>query len=136
MISKPRRKPHGRGRDAVGAWRLRVSPFVVALGVVGFLALANSPAQAQRTRFQGITQCQRYAAVQFSRSDPNFRRFVIERVSVQDDRFANLVGNQFVSAVFYGRGTYDSGSSSKRMRFICLHGGVSKGPVFIYVMPE
>jgi len=62
-------------------------------------ALASNPAHAQRTRFQGVTQCSRFATVQFSRTDPNFKRFVIERASVQDDKFANLVGNQFVATV-------------------------------------
>ena len=97
---------------------------------------ASNPAHAQRTRFQGITQCSRFAALQFSRSDPGFRRFVIERASVQDDKFANLVGNQFVATVYYGRATYEGAGPAKRVRFICLHGGTTKGPVFVYAMPE
>ena len=102
----------------------------------GMLVLSAIPAEAQRTRFQGITQCSRFASVQFSRRDPAFRRFVIERVTVQDDRFAGLAGNQFVSSVFYGRATYEAAAGPKRVRFICLHAGVTKGPVFVYTMPE
>ena len=116
-----------------------VKAILLMTGLVGGLAavaLSAVPAQAQRTRFQGITQCARYGSVQFSRRDPNFRRFVIERVTVQDDRFAGMAGNQFVSSVFYGKATYEAAGGPKRMRFICLHGGTAKGPVFVYVMPE
>ncbi len=108
----------------------------VGAGALALLALATLPAEAQRTRFQGLTQCSRYAAVQFARRDPAFRRFVIERISVQDDKYAGMVGNQFVSTVFTGRATYETTSGSKRVRFICLHSGFSKGPVFIYALPE
>ncbi len=105
-------------------------------GALALLALSTLPADAQRTRFQGITQCSRYASVQFARRDPAFRRFVIERVTVQDDKFAGMVGNQFVSTVFTGRATYETTSGSKRVRFICLHSGFSKGPVFVYAIPD
>ena len=102
----------------------------------GLLVLAAPPAEAQRTRYQAIGQCSRLAAVQFARRDPGFRRFVIERVSVQDDKYAGMVGNQFVSSVIYGRATYEGAAGPKRVRFICLHAGYSKGPVFVYAMPE
>ena len=104
--------------------------------IVGVIVATSNQAHAQRTRFQGITQCSRFAAVQFSKSDSGFRRFVIERASVQDDKFANLVGNQFVSTVYYGRASYEGAGPAKRVRFICLHGGTAKGPVFVYAMPE
>jgi hypothetical protein len=108
---------------------------IVIAGLVAFV-LSSIPAHAQRTRFQGITQCSRYASVQFSRHDPAFRRFVIERATVQDDKFANLVGNQFVSTVYYGRAIYENTAGSKRVRFVCLHAGISKGPVLVYALPE
>jgi hypothetical protein len=108
----------------------------VGAGALALLALSTLPADAQRTRFQGITQCGRYASVQFARRDPAFRRFVIERMSVQDDKFADMVGNQFVSTVFTGRATYETSAGTKRVRFVCLHAGFSKGPVFIYAIPE
>ena len=103
---------------------------------LGGLVLTTLPADAQRTRFQGITQCSRFASVQFSRRDPAFRRFVIERVSVQDDKFAGMVGHQFVSTIYYGRATYEAAGGPKRVRFICLHGGTIKGPVLVYAIPE
>jgi hypothetical protein len=108
----------------------------IVLAGLGVLVLSSIPAQAQRTRFQGISQCSRFAAVQFSRRDPAFRRFVIERVTVQDDKFAGMVGNQFVSTIYYGRATYEASGGPKRVRFVCLHGGISKGPVLVYAMPE
>ncbi len=113
--------------------RLRLS--AIGLGLLLLLPWANS-AEAQRTRFQALTQCSRLAAVQFGRTDPSFRRFVIERMSVQEDRFAGLVGNQFVSTVFYGRAIYEGAAGPKRVRFICLHAGYSKGAVFVYAMPD
>jgi hypothetical protein len=100
------------------------------------LALSAAPADAQRTRFQGLTQCSRLAAAQFGRQDSSFRRFVIERMSVHEERYAGLVGNQFISTVYYGRATYENAAGPKRARFICLHAGYSKGAVFIYAMPE
>lgn len=103
---------------------------------LGLVLLSAGPAEAQRTRFQALTQCSRLAAAQFGRADPSFRRFVIERVSVHEDRFAGLVGNQFVSTVFYGRAIYEGAAGPKRVRFICLHAGYSKGAVFVYAMPE
>ena len=106
------------------------------IAALAAFVLSSIPAQAQRTRFQGISQCTRFATVIFSRRDPAFKRFVIERVTVQDDRYASLVGNQFVSTVYYGRAIYEGAAGPKRMRFICLHAGTSKGPVFVYAMPE
>ena len=116
-----------------------VKTAVLAAGLVaglGAIVLSSIPAQAQRTRFQGVTQCARYGSVQFSRRDPSFRRFVIERVTVQDDKFAGMAGHQFVSTVYYGRATYEAAGGPKRVRFMCLHAGAIKGPVFIYTMPE
>jgi hypothetical protein len=116
-----------------------VRPVFLAAGLAagfGAVVLSVIPAQAQRTRFQGVTQCARYGSVQFARRDQAFRRFVIERVSVQDERFAGMVGNQFISTVYYGRATYEAAGGPKRMRFVCLHAGSTKGAVFVYVMPE
>jgi hypothetical protein len=117
---------------------LHAAGLIAGLGavVLGAVAFSSLPAHAQRTRFQGISQCSRFATAQFSRTDPTFRRFVIERVSVHDDKFANLVGNQFVSTVYYGRALYEGAGVPKRVRFICLHGGTTKGPVFVYALPE
>jgi hypothetical protein len=108
----------------------------IGAGALGALVLTSLPAEAQRTRFQGITQCSRQAVAQFGRRDPGFRRFVIERVSVQDEKYADMVGNQYISTVYYGRATYEAGGGPKRVRFVCLHAGFTKGAVFVFAMPE
>ncbi len=112
-----------------------VKTAIVMAGLAAFV-LSSIPAQAQRTRFLGITQCSRHASIHFGRQDSSFRRFVIERISVQDEKYAGLVGNQFVSTVYYGRALYENAAGPKRVRFICLHAGMSKGAVFVYAMPE
>jgi hypothetical protein len=104
--------------------------------VLAALVVSTAPADAQRTRFQGITQCGRFATMQFARRDPAFRRFVIERVSVQDEKYADMVGNQYVSTVYYGRATYDGAGGSRRVRFVCLYAGYSKGAVFVFTIPD
>jgi hypothetical protein len=115
--------------------RIALKAGAPALAVLSML-LVPGIAEAQRTRFQAINQCTRQAAAQFGRTDPSFRRFVIERMSVHEDRFAGHVGNQFVSTVFHGRAIYEGSGGPKRVRFICLHASYSKGAVFVYALPE
>ncbi len=100
------------------------------------LVLAAPAALAQRTTFDGLVGCERYAAVEFKRRNPAFRRFVIDRASVAVDRFADKVGSQFVSTIYHGRASYDAGSGAKIVRFLCLHGGVERGPLFVYVLAD
>jgi hypothetical protein len=99
-------------------------------------ALISSDAQAQRTRFDAVNGCERYAAVKFKRHDPAFRRFVIERATVEADKFADKAGNQFVSMVFHGKALYEAAEGPKIVSFICLHGGAGRGPVFVYTLPQ
>ena len=109
---------------------LRAIGIVLLIG----LLLAGPPASAQRTTFDGLIGCERYAAVEFKRRNPAFRRFVIDRASVAVDRFADRVGSQFVSTIYHGRASYDAGSGTKIVRFLCLHGGVERGPLFVYAL--
>jgi hypothetical protein len=106
--------------------------FLVAL----LVALAPASASAQRTTFQGVTECGRYGNTLFARHDPSFKRFVIDRESVEEDTFADHVGNQFVSTIYHGHATYEGSGGAIKVRFICLHGGIAKGPVFVYTLPE
>ncbi len=108
---------------------------VFAIALLGLL-LATPAAIAQRTTFDGLVGCERYAAVEFKRRNPAFRRFVIDRASVAVDRFADKVGNQFVATIYHGRAAYDAGSGAKVVRFICLHGGVERGPLFVYALTD
>jgi hypothetical protein len=102
----------------------------------GIAALAAAPASAQTTTFRGLAECTHQAAAQFKRHDAAFRRFVIDRLSVAGDKYADRVGSQFISTVYSGTATYEAGNGPKKVRFICLHAGVGKGPVFVYALPE
>jgi len=108
----------------------------ILLAIAGALALAATPAQAQRTRFQGVSQCTRFAVAQFGRRDPQFRRFLIEHASVREDRFSDFVGHQYVPTIYFGKAIYETSTATKKVRFICLHGGTVKGPVFVYALPD
>jgi len=102
------------------------------------LALA-APADAARrgkTRFDGIRDCERSGSAQFLRHNPAFRRFVIDRSDVTVDKFADQVGNRFVSSIYHGRATYEAGNISRSTRFICLHGGMGRRAIFVYTLPE
>jgi hypothetical protein len=99
-------------------------------------AAAVAPAYAQRTTIGSLAECSRRAAVQFKRHNPTFRRFVIDRASVSDDKFADRVGAQFVATVYHGKAIYEAAAGPKTVRFICLHGGVGRGAVFVYTLPE
>lgn len=100
-------------------------------------ALIPSTASAQRTKFAGLRECERYGSVQFLRENPAFRRFIIDRATVEESKFAAQVGTQFVSTVYHGRAMFEAGSGGpKTVRFICLHAGYRRGPVFVYTMAE
>jgi hypothetical protein len=64
-----------------------------------YLALLSPMSWAQTSQFDGLRGCERIAAVQFKRHNPAFRRFRIERTSVVVDRYAAMVGNQYVATV-------------------------------------
>ena len=98
-------------------------------------ALPAAAAPRPKTRFDGIRDCERLAAVQFKRHNPAFRRLVIDRSNVEDDRYADQVGPIFVSTIYHGKATYDAGKGPQPTRFICLHGGAGRNAVFIYTLP-
>jgi hypothetical protein len=102
----------------------------------GLALLVASPAAAQFTRYDALHRCESFAAVDFKRRNPAFRRFTIDRASIRVDRFAGQVGNQYVSAVYTGRALYDGGAGLRLVRFVCLDGGLLKGPVFVYALPD
>jgi hypothetical protein len=95
-----------------------------------------SAASAQRTKFDGLRQCERFGALQFRKQNPAFRRFMIDRSSVGEDKYVDQVGQQFVSTIYHGKATYEAAAGPKQMRFICLHAGYRRGPVFVYTLPE
>ena len=102
------------------------------------LSQATPAAAAPRvkTRFDGIRDCEQLAAVQFKRHNPAFRRFIIDRANVEDDKYADQVGPMFVSTIYHGKASYDAGKGPLPTRFICLHGGVGRNAVFVYTLPD
>ena len=112
---------------------LRIS---LTLALLPALALPAAAAPRAKTKFDGIRDCERLAAVQFKRHNPAFRRFVIDRAKVEDDKYADKVGGMFVSTIYHGRATYEAGSGAQTTRFICLHGGAGGNAIFVYTLPN
>jgi hypothetical protein len=109
---------------------------IAAAGVLlAALLLSSSAAEAQRNKFDGLRQCERHGSAQFRKHNPQFRRFVIDRASVHENKYADQIGTQFVSTVYHGKAMLDNGSE-KTVRFICLHAGYKRGPLFVYTMAE
>ncbi len=100
-------------------------------------ALAAVPsAFAQKSTEDGLRDCEKLAAVKFSRENPVFKKFAIARAEAQEDKFADKVGTQFVSTVYHGKAVYQAGGEPDTVRFICLHGGLGKGAVFVTMLPR
>jgi len=108
--------------------------------LAGALVLAATlPAATQprsKTRFDGIRDCERAGAAQFLRHNPQFKRFIIDRAHVEVDRYADQVGNRFVSTIYHGKATYEAAAGPRPARFICLHGGIGRRAVFVYTLPD
>jgi hypothetical protein len=101
------------------------------------LALCAAPsALAQKSTEDGLRDCERLAAIKFRQENPAFKKFDIARAFVQEDKFADKVGTQFVSTVYHGKAIYQAGGAPDNVGFICLHGGLGKGAVFIYTLPR
>ncbi|HEY1311236.1 MAG TPA: hypothetical protein VGF02_09820 [Pseudolabrys sp.] len=98
-------------------------------------ALAAVPALAQKSTEDGLKDCEKLAAIKFKQENPAFKKFEIARADVEEDKFADKVGTQFVPTVYHGKAVYQSGGEPADVRFICLHGGLGKGAVFVYTMP-
>jgi hypothetical protein len=105
--------------------------FAIAVCALG----ATAPAFAQGSIDEGLRDCEKLAAVKFKRDNPAFKRFAIEREGVEQDKFTDKVGSQFVSSVYLGRATYQAAGAPESVRFICLHAGYGKGAVFVYTLP-
>jgi hypothetical protein len=108
----------------------------IALAAALCALCATPAALAQKSTEDGLRDCEKLAAVKFSRENPAFKRFAIERADVEEDQFADKVGAQFVSTVYHGKAVYQAGGEPDNVRFICLHGGLGKGAVFVYTLPR
>ena len=105
--------------------------------VAALCALAAAPsAFAQKSTDDGLRDCEKLAAVKFKQENAAFKRFEITRADVEEDKFADKVGTQFVSTVYHGNAVYQAGGEPADVRFICLHGGLGKGAVFVTTLPR
>ena len=104
--------------------------------IVVLCALAAAPALAQKSTEDGLRDCENVAAVKFKQENSAFKKFAIARADVEEDKFADKVGAQFVSTVYHGKATYQAAGEPAEVRFICLHAGVGKGAVFVYTLPR
>ncbi len=111
---------------------MRLLAIVLAFGA----ACAVPAALAQKSTADGLSDCEKLAAIKFKQENPAFKKFAIERRDVEEDKFADKVGTQFVSTVYHGQATYQAADAPASVRFICLHGGVGKGAVFVYTLPR
>lgn len=108
------------------------------LGCALVLALTMPGAAMPRskTRFDGIRDCERTGSAQFMRQNPAFKRFVIDRAHVEVDKYADHIGNRFISTIYHGRAVYEAAGGPRSTRFICLHGGIGRRAMFVYTLPE
>ena len=107
-----------------------------AAAAVALCALVGAPALAQKSTEDGLRDCEKLAAVKFKAENPAFKKFAITRADVEEDKFADKVGSQFVSTVYHGKAVLQDSGTPQDVRFICLHGGVGKGAVFVYTLPR
>jgi hypothetical protein len=104
--------------------------------IITLFAIYAAPALAQKSTEDGLRDCEKLAAVKFKQENPAFKKFAIARADVEEDKFADKVGTQFVSTIYHGKAVYQAGGEPADVRFICLHGGLGKGAVFVYVLPR
>ena len=104
--------------------------------VAALCALAGWSALAQKSTENGLRDCEKLAAIKFKGENAAFKKFEIARAVVEEDKFADKVGTQFVSTVYHGKAVYQAGGEPAEVRFICLHGGLNKGAVFVYTLPK
>jgi hypothetical protein len=110
--------------------RIALAVALCALGGVG-------SALAQKSTEDGLRDCEKLAAVKFKQENSAFKKFAITRADVEEDKFADKVGTQFVSTIYHGNAVYQAaGGEPADVRFICLHGGLGKGAVFVTTLPR
>jgi hypothetical protein len=107
----------------------------ISLAVAVCVLCAAPAALAQKSTEDGLRDCEKLAAVKFKQENSAFKRFEITRADVED-KFADKVGTQFVSTVYHGKAVYQAGGEPADVRFICLHGGLGKGAVFVTTLPR
>jgi hypothetical protein len=108
----------------------------ISLAVAVCVLCAAPAALAQKSTEDGLRDCEKLAAVKFKQENSAFKKFAIARADVEENKFADKVGTQFVSTIYHGNAVYQAGGEPADVRFICLHGGLGKGAVFVYTLPR
>ena len=109
----------------------------IALALVLCALGGAGSALAQKSTEDGLRDCEKLAAVKFKPKNSAFKKFAITRADVEEDKFADKVGTQFVSAIYHGKAVYQAAAGEPAdVRFICLHGGLGKGAVFVTTLPR
>jgi hypothetical protein len=108
----------------------------IFLAVAVCVLCAAPAALAQKSTEDGLRDCEKLAAVKFKQENSAFKKFAIARADVEENKFADKVGTQFVSTIYHGNAVYQAGGEPADVRFICLHGGLGKGAVFVYTLPR
>jgi hypothetical protein len=109
----------------------------LAVAVCVLCAAPAALALAQKSTEDGLRDCEKLAAVKFKGENPAFKKFAITRADVEEEKFADKVGTQFVSTIYHGKAVYQAaGGEPADVRFICLHGGLGKGAVFVTTLPR
>jgi uncharacterized protein YqfA (UPF0365 family) len=108
----------------------------IGLFLAGALCLlAAAPAAiAQKSTEDGLRDCETLAMTRFKLENRSFKKFTIDRKDVEEDKFAANVGSQFVSTIYHGKATYQAESNPAELSFVCLHAGLGKGAVFVYIL--
>ena len=105
--------------------------------VAALCTLAASPVMAQKSTEDGLRDCEKLAAIKFKQENSSFKKFAVERGdSLEEDKYTDKVGTQSVTTVYHGKAVYQSSGEPDTVRFICLHAGLGKGAVFVYIMPK
>jgi hypothetical protein len=99
-------------------------------------ALCAAPALAQKSTEDGLRDCEKLAAGKFKQENPAFKKFAFDRAGVEEDKFADHVGTQFVATIYHGKAVLQDTGAPQNVRFICLHGGLGKDAVFVYTLPR
>ncbi len=97
------------------------------------LGAASGGAVAQ---YDGARDCESFANAFYKKHDSSFKRFIIDRNTVEEIAFDDNVGSQHVTAIFRGRAKYMDTERTVTGTFICLHGGPRNSALFIHLIPN
>lgn len=82
-----------------------------------------------------LEECREFGIKEFANTT-GFKTIKLARNGgLFEDKFNAFAGSQYVSDVIHGEGELVLEAGASPIRFICLHAGAGKGPVFFYISP-